>query len=307
MRTLLLWLVLSAPGLVPSAPVAIACEVRAVTSVPIDVSTRNLVVHVAIDGKTVPMILDTGAERSVLDAAASQRLGVVRDEWVDTGMEGIGGTEHQRNALPRSLVLGGVALHLRSVAAGISLPVGHMALGMVGGEPIAGLLGTDLLAAFDLVLDGPAHRLTLYDVHGCAGRFLPWSQPYDAIPTLRPVRDLLMVPARIDGHVLLAQIDTGSVNSLVLAPGMYRLGLTEAMLGDTDAILARGFGPGGLTVHVRRFNELAVGADTTLDPLLWVGPGHALPIVDMLLGADWLRPRVVWLSYATTQVFVARR
>jgi hypothetical protein len=51
---------------------------------------------------------------------------------------------------------------------------------------------------------------------------------------------------------------------------------------------------------------MAVGAETVADPDLWVGTARALRIVDLLLGADWLRSRVVWLSYATTQVFIAR-
>jgi hypothetical protein len=32
---------------------------------------------------------------------------------------------------------------------------------------------------------------------------------------------------------------------------------------------------------------------------------RVVPIVDMLLGADWLQMRRVWLSFATKQVFVA--
>jgi len=204
------------------------------------------------------------------------------------------------------MVLGGTALHARFVAPGLSLPVGHMAFGSVGGEPVAGLLGTDLLAAFDLALDGPAHRLTVYDVQGCTGRFLPWSRPYDAVPTIQPVRDTLMVPVRIDGRVLLGQIDTGAANTLVLAPGMQKLGLTEAMLDDDQAVMTRGVGPDSLTVHRHRFASMAVGDDTVTGPALWVGAVHALRIVDMLLGTDWLRTRVVWLSYATTQVFIAR-
>jgi hypothetical protein len=34
---------------------------------------------------------------------------------------------------------------------------------------------------------------------------------------------------------------------------------------------------------------------------------HVVPIVDMLLGVDWLRSRHVWLSYATRQFVVAVR
>jgi predicted aspartyl protease len=296
---LTLWLLLAAQA-------ALACEVRQVAAVPIDISTTNLIVHAAINGTMVPLILDSGAERTVLDVATVQRLNLPRDEWVATTMRGIGGDERQRNVLPQSIVLGGAALRSRSIAPGLSLPVGHMAFGTVGGAPIGGLLGADLLASYDLMLDGPGRRLTLYDVQGCAGRFLPWHRSYEAIPTLRPVHDALMVPARIDGRVMLAQIDTGSSNTFVLAPGMARLGLTDAMLDGNPAVTTHGLGPDSLTVRVHRFRSLTIGTETIADPALWVGPAHSLRIVDMLLGADWMRPRVIWLSYATTQVFIAR-
>ncbi len=294
----LLWLMLAAPA-------SAACEVQALTSVPLDTSTPNLIVRATIDGAVVPMVLDTGAERSVLDADAVARLHLARDEWVATTMRGVGGFERERNALPRSVALGGTPLHSRLGAPGLSLPVGHIRFGTVGGVRVAGLLGADLLAGSDLMLDGPSHQLTLYEVQGCAGRFLPWTQPYDAIPTIRPVRDMLLVPVRIDGRVLLGQIDSGAAATLVLAPGMRKLGLTDAMLRDDPAIQMRGFGPDALTVHRHRFRDMAVGAETVAGPTLWVGGARALRIVDLLLGADWLRPRVVWLSYATTQVFVA--
>jgi len=40
-------------------------------------------------------------------------------------------------------------------------------------------------------------------------------------------------------------------------------------------------------------------------PVLWVAPIRFTPISDMLLGADWLAGKVVWISYASRQVFVA--
>ena len=43
-----------------------------------------------------------------------------------------------------------------------------------------------------------------------------------------------------------------------------------------------------MTVHRHRFARLQIGAETMRDPELWVGPVHLTPIVDMLLGADWL-------------------
>ena len=68
-----------------------------------------------------------------------------------------------------------------------------------------------------------------------------------------------------------------------------------------------GVGPAPVPMRRHRFVELRVGADTTRDPTLWVAAVRVVPIVDMLLGADWLSSRHVWLSFATKQMFVAAR
>ena len=57
---------------------------------------------------------------------------------------------------------------------------------MVGGRQIDGLLGRDFLSLFDLDLDFPRQTLTLYDVHGCTGRFLPWTEPYLSVAVDNP-------------------------------------------------------------------------------------------------------------------------
>jgi hypothetical protein len=56
-----------------------------------------------------------------------------------------------------------------------------------------------------------------------------------------------------------------------------------------------------------RFSELRVGPEVTRDPLLWIGEVRVVPTADLLLGADWLGSRRVWLSFATRQIFVALR
>ena len=38
--------------------------------------------------------------------------------------------------------------------------------------------------------------------------------------------------------------------------------------------------------------------------MIWTAPVHVLPIVDLLIGGDWLRGRRVWFSYATSRIFV---
>jgi hypothetical protein len=56
------------------------------------------------------------------------------------------------------------------------------------------------------------------------------------------------------------------------------------------------------------FRSLQVGEETTDAPSIWVAPPIRLsPVADMLLGADWLAGRHLWISYATAQIFVATR
>jgi hypothetical protein len=109
----------------------------------------------------------------------------------------------------------------------------------------------------------------------------------------------------IDGRNLRALIDSGASSSLILAPGTVRLGLTPDRLAADPEGNGAAVGPKPVPMHWHRFAELRVGPEVTRDPALWVAPGaRVVPIVDMLLGADWLAARRVWLSFATKQVFV---
>ena len=113
------------------------------------------------------------------------------------------------------------------------------------------------------------------------------------------------MPVTLDGKPLRALLDTGSGASLLAAPGMYRLGLDQAGLSGDPAGQISGLGPRMVVVHRHRFASLRVGDLLIEPPMLWVEPIRLTPIVDMLLGADWLAARRVWISFATQQVFVA--
>ena len=97
----------------------------------------------------------------------------------------------------------------------------------------------------------------------------------------------------------------GASASLITAPGMFRLGMTPELLARDPRGNGSGVGPASVPMHLHRFAELRIGPDAIRDPPLWVASVHVVPIVDMLLGVDWLRSRHIWLSYATKQVFVA--
>ena len=240
---------LLAAVLLALAPPALGCSVTQRTVLPIAFRAGHPLVTAVLDGQPATFILDTGAQRSLLTPAAVQRLHLKLDPWVGTTVVGIGGIERHRNAEVASLVLGGVSLHQDTLLRGLSLSVGAIPVSQMGGVPVDGILGRDVLAAFDLSLDFARRRATLYRVRGCSGRFLPWRRPYAAVPALAGYRAPLAIPVRADGHVLRAMIDTGSTADLLTASGMARLGLTVAGLAGEPTAQARGIGPRSLRVQ----------------------------------------------------------
>ncbi len=282
-----------------------ACVIAHEADVPIQIVAGVPVVGVQLNDLTLSFVLDTGAQRSLVTAAAVQRAGVRLDVWADTTVKGISGYERHRNADPDSLALGGIALRRRTVAADLTLTVGPLPQSVFASHDIAGLLGVDFLGGFDLDLDIPHGRLSLYRVSGCAGRFLPWTSSYEMIAASVPIRDLLTIPVTLDGVPLRAEIDSGSSIGLLTATGISRMGLSAAVLGQDPGGSVSGVGRFAVATHRHRFGTLQIGTERIAAPVIWAAPVHLLPIVDMLLGGEWLRQRRVWFSYATSQIFVA--
>jgi hypothetical protein len=299
-KILLLLCALLVPGLAGAA-----CSVTARATIPLDLVNGAIIVPVEVNGIAASFILDTGAERSVVTGDAVRRLGLARDAWVGTTLSGVGGIDRRANADPRSFSLGGVRLERRTLNHDTSLTVGIIPRPRVGDRVIDGLLGRDFLSVFDLDLDLPARRLTLYSVRDCAGRFLPWSGGYRSVPVSFPAGQAIIVQVTLDGTPLRALLDSGSGATLLTAPGMVRMGLQEASLATDPVEAISGLGPRMVPMHLHRFRSLDAGGEALDSSAIWVAPVRLPLFVDMLLGQDWLANRRVWISYATRQVFVA--
>ncbi|MBV8612716.1 MAG: aspartyl protease family protein [Acetobacteraceae bacterium] len=279
-----------------------ACALAQRATVPLRVEASQFLVAVTVDGREATFKLDTGAGRSLVTPEAARRLDLPRDPWVGATVWGIGGIERASVAAPRSLSLAGVPLRQRGRAGQAALAVGPLAAQPGGGPPVDGLMGRDLLSAFDVELDPAAHRMTLWSVSGCAGRFLPWRGPYDAIAALPGYGAALALPVLADGESLRALPDTGTTETMLGVPGVVRLGLTEPGV-PTGTV--RGVGTRARPAWTARLSSLRIGQESERDVPVLATRLRFYPVVDMLLGADWFRTRHVWLSYATKQVFVA--
>jgi hypothetical protein len=292
-------------GLALAGPASASCTIEKRADIPVTLMGGQILAAGRVDGKPVTFLIDTGAEKTLLTDTAVQRLGLARDEWVSSHMQGIGGYEHHPNAKLTSLELGGLKLRRRGTEIEGTVSVSPLPFITRTNRAIDGLLGLDYLSSFDVVFDLRRGRMTLYNVDGCAGNFLPWTGPYAAIPAQMPVPGLLLLPAHVNGRPTLAQIDSGSTRSLVSLSTALQAGVTQGVLDRDTQQKVSGLGAAEVTAYEHLFADLRVG-DLNLQakPLLVMRlPPRGSGVV---LGMDWLGGQPVWISWATHQVFVSR-
>jgi predicted aspartyl protease len=283
----------------PNAEGGAVCPLIRETTMPVETHRNMLFVHVTIDGQPVKLLVDTGAEKTLLTEETVERLHLPRDYTHATRTYGIGDATAAWDALlPHGMVLGGVDFPVDRVT------VGRFGITAVGGHAADGLLGADILLAYDLDLDLPQGQLSLYRARRqCPDAAPPWPQPYVNVAGVAARRDRLMVPFELDGVSGLAIVDTGAQISSISERLAARMGVGDGAMSDDRTVLAHGAAPNQIAVRVHRFRELRVGPAVMEAPSLPVVPMTS-GMGDALVGADFLKGRRTWISYSTHRIFV---
>ena len=267
---------------------------------PLQVRTGVPIVGASVNGQPMLMLVDTGVDSTVLAVAAAQRAGLARDPRGDIGLAGVSGILPMAGARARRVQIGEAVLEDWPVA------VGPIVLPALDGQPLDGLLGTSVLSEFDVDLDLPNERMTLYRARPCPAARPPWREAYRQVAQVTTdgsdTRRLLM-PLRLNGVRFTALLDTGTSFTTVSRRVAEAAGVTEGDLVRAQTLVSASGAPGGFRTRIQRFGELRVGDDVRHGPVVLVGdlPGT----FDALLGGDYLATRRVWLSFATGQVFVS--
>lgn len=264
--------------------------------VPVRVRDGFPLVPATVGATPVTLLLDTGAQGMLVTPEAAAALGLPPDPGVTTRMFGTGGFRDVPNVVLQNLRLGGalVPAHSTPVAALPGVPTTE--------PPLAGLLGAPLLAAYDLDLDVPGGRMTLYESNGCGATPPPIPGPVTTLPLEVTPAGEAFLPVRINGETLLALLDTGSRATLLTTDAARRLGLA----GPVSANTARGVDNAAMPLSHHRVREMRVGEDVVPNAPVSVAPLQ-LGRGDMLLGLDYLGRRRVWVSYRTGRVVIGLR
>jgi predicted aspartyl protease len=258
-----------------------------------------LFVQARIDGEPIRLLVDTGAERTLLTEATVDRLHLPRDFQHTTRTFGIGSPTATWDAkLPNGMALGSTEFPVDRVT------VGRFAISEAAGNRADGLLGADILLAFDIDLNLPAHEMTLYQPrNGCPDSPPPWHEAYVSVDGVSTRRDRLLLPFELNGVPGTAVLDTGAQMSSISQQMVERIGLLETDFASDRTVMAHGAAPDQIPVRIHRFTTFRVGPAEMHAPALPVVPMSS-GMGDALIGGDFLRDRRVWVSFSTQQLFL---
>jgi predicted aspartyl protease len=291
------------PTVASPSPVRVAdmqCGAKPLGEVAFATSNNVPVVSASADGHPLSLVLDTGANRTVLTPTAAERIGAPAPKIeFDRHIQGIAGSVATREVELRNFTIGAVPIPWRR------LTVAPITTAKVASEILDGLLGVDVLSGFDIDIDLPHSRLVLYDKRSCP-LGPPWAVSHYAFSAGRSGAEHLFFPVELDGRTLTAIVDTGAQRTTLAARAAPAVGVTEAQLAQDRPIVAQGVTAEQLKSRVHRFSRLKIGNLTIRDPELVV-TDLKLPDAEIILGVDLLKTRRIWLSYALQQVFLSDR
>jgi predicted aspartyl protease len=267
---------------------------------------RRLEVPVEIGGKQKKLILDTGADVSVISSKAAQELGLkVRNAPVR--VYSITGS-YSESMAEAPLKLGLVQFDKVQFMVTDDLD-------KLGDPDAIGLLGANVLSLFDVSIDMAAGKLDLISHDHCLDQVIYWpATTFAKIPFQRQPGMQIIVGVTLDGKPVKAVVDTGASNSTLrtkTAESQYGI-----VLGSENAPASGSLnGDKNLVVYRHTFKALnfegVTVANPTLDlipdkltePLSYTPTGSRIGYADdvlkseVLLGMDVLRHMHIYIAY----------
>jgi hypothetical protein len=289
-------------ALAAASPAFAACELSRVTQMPLLSVGAHYAVMVGIEDVVRPMMVDTGAETTVLAASVVKELSLKADPDIHhaRAVAGIGqtGGDFHLNAIPSVLAFGDLIYRDRSTS------VATIDEGKRPEADSIGLLGDDILSQFEVEFDFPSRRLTFYRSVGCYQTFLPWTGAYASVPfdhrNAKVTIDVMLNEERTP-----AMVDTGNNASFISKSASALWGSHETDIVATRASVKSPLNhAGAIPARAFVFGKVRIGGDLFLQremPVVDVD----MPLAAANIGLDYWSTRKIWISYPHGWMFVA--
>ena len=208
---------------------------------------NRIVIPAAVNGVATPVMLDSGAEVTVLDKAYAEKLGIKPDGLV--AALGTGGRDVAELASGVTLTLGEVELKDVTVAL---MDLSPIAAGI--GRPLPAILGKEVLNVLTVQLDFAGKTITFHDP-------ARYQAPAGAVAVpVSNVGGLHAIPVSIEGAApVLMHFDLGNGSPMLVYPNYWK---PQAMLARRPAskTLSGGVGAGGpRTRTIATVKTIAIG------------------------------------------------
>jgi predicted aspartyl protease len=270
-------------------------------------------VTLSVNNSSLNLLLDTGDFVTSLNPSAVRRLDLPASTEASVQMTGIGGVY----AAP--VVEASDVTYLNQHVSDISFPV-LPASEFRPDEHVDGLFGANFLSAYGVEMDFPGHKLRFFKAgSNCSNNAPAWTAHATRLQATDAGHQLLMIPVTINGVQLNALIDTGSEDTSITRDAAASIGITSASMRGDDQITEQGLGVS--TERMHKFNSITIGNSTFAHPVLAVddeaspieqnvrvATDNAMPVghsgVDVILGANFLFQKRIFIDYAQGAVFV---
>lgn len=274
------------------------CHLAKYGTLPVEVTGGRATTMVKINGTDTRLILDTGAFFSVMSKANAAALGLKRRPLpFDFRLYGIGGAADAQYTDIKDFGVLDATLHK------IDFIVGGTDMG-------AGLLGANLLDAFDLELDLAHGKLTLFEVDHCKKTSLAyWAKDgnyfiADIEPFSRDTDRRTFFSVTINGKHVRALLDSGAPATLITRSAAERVGLD---LNGPDVKVARrssGIGAKSYKTWMVPVDSFSVGSETIQHSQMLVIDGSmGNRETDMLLGLDFILAHRIFIDNREKRAF----
>ena len=237
---------------------------------------RRLTVQVMLNGQgPFQMLVDTGANSSVISRETAQKLGLARGAPVE--MHGVAGVETVDTAIVDTLQMG------RRIRR-------HMRMSIVAERHLgaAGLLGLDWLGDDNLMLDYRRRRMIV-------GEPLPLPDDRTVVVRTRLRSGLTLMDASMSGQRLIALLDSGSTTTVGNLALLRVAQARKAINGAITDIVLRSVTGQTLPGHLAVLNRLTLGKMTLINAPVVMAPVHTFDYWGLgdqpavLIGSDILQ------------------
>jgi predicted aspartyl protease len=251
-----------------------------------------------INGKSVSMLMDTGAYKTYLLRAEMDRQQILLSR-VDEDAYGLGGRGQVWSARPDDVTIGGA--HARRAV----FPV----VDAMQDTSFGAIIGADFLLQADLEIALADKKVKFFKPENCGDRPLAYwdAQAQDVPLVLIPNSASPIIEVEINGKKIYAMIDTGASRSVIDVDAAKRMGITAESAGVTAGGEGRGLGNGALKTWNATFGSFTIGGETIKNPRIAITDFSAHTFNysrhEMLLGQDFLKAHRILIANSQQRLY----